>query len=397
MPEKRRNVAILFFTMVVVMLGFGMVIPILPFYVESFGASGSTLGMLMATFSLMQFIFAPVWGNLSDRYGRKPILMIGVFGYTVAQLIFGLSTQLWMLFASRALAGILSSATLPTAMAYIGDSTSREERSGGMGLIGAAMGLGMVLGPGLAGWLASESLSAPFFLASGLSLCSLVLITLALPESLPSGSRRRKEMLGPRSQLSRMWRSLSGPVGFPLFLAFLFTFGLTNFEAIFGMYALERLGYGTQQVGTIMTVVGLASSIGQGLLTGPATGRWGEATVIKASLLGSSLGFAVMLMAGSFPTVLLTVGLFVFSNAMLTPSVSSLISKRSSGGQGEAMGLTNSFLSLGRVVGPTWAGFVFDLDSALPYLSGAVVMLIGFGASMLWLSPRQTEPLGAEV
>ncbi len=167
--DNKRNITILFFTMIVVMLGFGMIIPILPFYIEQFGASGKGLGALMATFSIMQFIFSPIWGALSDRYGRKPILMIGVLGNVLAQVLMGLSTQLWMLFVARALAGILSSATLPTAMAYISDSTSHDQRSGGMGIIGAAQGIGMVLGPGIGGWLAAQSLQLPFFVAAGFS------------------------------------------------------------------------------------------------------------------------------------------------------------------------------------------------------------------------------------
>jgi len=155
--RNNRNIAILFFTMVVVMIGFGIIIPIMPFYVESFGASGKALGALMAIFSVMQFLFAPLWGSLSDRYGRKPILLIGVFGNALSLVLMGFSSSLWMLFGSRALAGILSSATLPTAMAYIADSTSERDRGAGMGYIGAAMGVGMVLGPGIGGWLAGRS------------------------------------------------------------------------------------------------------------------------------------------------------------------------------------------------------------------------------------------------
>jgi len=162
MTSNRRNLIILFYTMVVIMLGFGMVIPILPFYIKSMGASGTALGALMATYAVMQFIFAPVWGSLSDRYGRRPILMVGILGNALAQLIFGLSTHLWMLFAARTLAGILSSATLPTAMAFIGDSTSERDRGGGMGMMGAAMGVGMLLGPGIAGFLATRWLALPF-------------------------------------------------------------------------------------------------------------------------------------------------------------------------------------------------------------------------------------------
>ncbi len=155
--NQKKNLSILFFTLIVIMLGFGMVIPVMPFLVKSFGASGSAMGTLMASYALMQFLFAPFWGSLSDRFGRKPILMIGVLGNAIAQLLFGLSTELWMLFVARILAGILSSATMPTAMAYISDSTTHKERGGGMGLLGAAMGIGMVIGPG-SGRLAGDTL-----------------------------------------------------------------------------------------------------------------------------------------------------------------------------------------------------------------------------------------------
>ncbi len=370
--------AILFFTLIVIMLGFGMIIPIMPFYIDSFGASGRALGMLMATFAVTQFIFAPVWGSLSDRYGRKPILMIGVLGNAIAQLFFGLSTQLWMLFVARALSGILSSATLPTAMAYIGDSTSEEERGGGMGMMGAAMGIGMVLGPGVGGWLAGRTLSLPFFVAAGLSMVTLVFILLALPESLSREHRAGREdgLHGP--QMRALWQALFGPIGVLLFLAFLLSFGLTNFEGIFGLYALERYGYGPQRVGMVLTIIGLVSAVVQGALTGPLTRRWGEVPVIRLSLLGSSIGFLLMLQATTFYWVLLTVGAFVTCNALLRPAVSSLISKRATSGQGAAMGLNNAFMSLGRIAGPVWAGFAFDVHISYPYLTGAVVMFLGF-------------------
>jgi DHA1 family multidrug resistance protein-like MFS transporter len=378
---KNKNLWILFFTMIVIMLGFGMIIPILPFYVKSFGASGGALGALMATYGLLQFIFAPIWGSLSDRYGRKPILMIGVLGNAIAQLLFGLSSALWMLFAARILAGVLSSATLPTAMAYIGDSTSKEQRGGGMGMIGAAMGIGMVLGPGLGGVLAARSLSTPFFLASGLSVLALLLVYFVLPEPL-----RAAERTGPGKiaglQFGALWAALRSPLGVLLLMSFLLTFALTNFEAIFGLYASDRYAYTPQQVGGILTVIGLISAAMQGIATGPLARRFGEVNVIRVSLLSSALAFFLMTQAQSAWQILTTVCYFVFSNALLNPAVSSLISKRASGGQGAAMGANNSFQSLGRVIGPLWAGNLYDIGYNLPYLTGAFVMLVGFGISM---------------
>lgn len=394
---NRKNLTILFFTLVVVMLGFGMVIPIMPFYIKEFGASGSALGALMAVYAVMQFIFAPIWGGLSDRYGRKPILLIGIFGNAIAQLLFGLSTALWMLFAARILAGMLSSATLPTAMAYIGDSTSERERGGAMGILGAAMGIGMVIGPGIAGLLAGQSLfglqplSTPFFFASGLSLLAMLLILLILPESLPILQRKDDggKLRGP--QLGEMWQALTSPIGSLLVLAFLVSFGLTIFEGVFGLYALERFGYGPGQVGGLLTFIGLLSAIAQGALTGPLTRRFGEKWVIKVSLLASAFGFPLMLLAEKLWLILVTTGFFILSNALLRPAVSSLTSKQATGGQGVAMGLNNAFMSIGRSLGPLLGGGLFDISIRLPYLVGGLVMLLGLGYSLVKL------PEGEEV
>jgi DHA1 family multidrug resistance protein-like MFS transporter len=390
MSNNKKNIAILFFTLVVVMMGFGIIIPILPFYVESFGASGKGLGLLMAIFSIMQFIFAPIWGSLSDRFGRKPILLIGVLGNAISLLFFGLSSQMWMMYVSRALAGILSSATMPTAMAYIGDTTDGKDRGGGMGVIGAAMGVGMVIGPGIGGTLANTSLSLPFFVAAALSMTALVLILILLPESLGKDQRDKLAKVE-APNLGILWKALFGPVGFLLLLAFIVSFALTNFEGVFGLYTQHRFNYDPGQVGLVLTVVGLVSAVVQGGLTGPAT-RWvGERNVIKISLIGSAVGFGLMLMATNDLSVYLTVGFFIFMNAMLRPSISAIISREATSGQGIAMGLNNSFMSFGRVIGPLWAGTMFDINIIFPYLTGMVVLALLFLVSLKWLKPTLTE------
>lgn len=389
--NNRRSVAILFFTLVVVMMGFGMIIPILPFYIESFGASGKGLGLLIAIFSVMQFIFSPIWGSYSDRFGRKPMLVIGAFGNALSLVLFGLATELWMVYAARALGGMLSAATLPTAMAYISDTTESKNRGGGMGVIGAAMGTGMVLGPGLGGLLAAESLSTPFFVASGLSMLALFLILIFLPESLPKSHRENGvEIKG--FDLKQIWQAMFGPMGYLMILSFVVFFGLTNFEGIFGLYAHHRFDYNPAQVGTVMMVIGVISAIVQGGLTGPLTRRFGERAVIKASLIGSSVGFLLMLWAYSDLTLYITVGLFVLANAMLRPGIAALVSMEAQGGQGTALGLANSFMSLGRIVGPLWAGMMFDIQISLPYLSGAVIFLFLYLISFRWLrTPARSQ------
>lgn len=392
MNSNQRNMIILFITMVVVMLGFGIIIPILPFYVESMGASGTGLGLLMAIFGLMQLIFSPVWGSLSDRVGRKPILLLGIIGNIVAQLLMGFSTQMWMLFVARALSGILSSATLPTAMAFIGDSTDKENRGKGMGIIGAAMGVGMILGPGIGGWLAKDNLSLPFFVAAGLSTVVLFFVYLILPESLPPESRSQtgKKLQGP--DFKQMWAALFGPLGYLMVMSFLLSFGLTNFESIFGLFALERYNYEPNQVGTVLVFIGIISVIIQGGLIGPLTKRWGESRLIQGSLLISGIGFPLMLTANSFVSILLTTGIFMLGNSLLRPSTASLISRR--GGdqeQGMAMGMHNSFMSLGRIIGPIWAGTVFDINVSLPYISGSIIMIAALLTTLIWLNKQQSE------
>lgn len=378
MNQQRKNLALLYFTLTVILMGFGVLIPLEAFLVDRFGASGQALGLLVSLHALFQLFFSPVWGSLSDQFGRKPLLMVGAFGNALALVMFGLSTQLWMLFVARALAGLFSAATLPTAMAFISDSTSAENRGGGMGVIGAAMGTGMVLGPGLGGWLGSSSLSLPFFVAGALSLLASALIFLILPESLPPENRQEQVKVSVTDRFTSMWHGLQGPLGLLLGLAFLVSFGLSNMEGIFGLFALERFDFGPTQVGTVMTVVGLVVAGVQMALTGPATKRWGEKVVIKAALVGNAGAFLLMLAAYDLPSLMITTGIFAFTNAMLRPSIASLVSKEAELEQGTALGLNNSFMSLGRFVGPVLAGFLFDIRVYLPYLIGSLIMLLGF-------------------
>lgn len=387
-----RNLLILVFALLVVMLGFGMVIPVFPFLIDELGASGSALGLLVATAALTEFLFGPIWGSISDRVGRKPVLMIGMFGYALSMLLFGLANQIWMLITFRAFSGVLSSATISTTMAYIGDSTSEKARGGGMGILGAVAGAGTVIGPGIGGLLASGSLSTPFFVSAALALISVLLVAFLLPESLPREARGTQEQKIKIIRFGELWRALIGPIGLLLLIAFLATFGTSNFESVFGLYMLRKLDYGPEQVGGILTLVGAIALIGRGLLTGFVTGRWGEPTVIKTSLIVGSVSFILLLLANTYTTVLLTTGIFTCSITFLRPSIHSLTSKRTTIGQGASMGLSNSFVSLGRVAGPLYAGTIFDIHPNYPYLSGALILCVVFIMSLIWVKEQSSVP-----
>jgi DHA1 family multidrug resistance protein-like MFS transporter len=392
MKTNRRNLSILVFALLVVMLGFGMVIAVFPFLIDKLGASGSALGILVATAALTEFLFGPIWGSISDRVGRKPILMIGMFGYALSMFAFGIATKLWMLLVFRALSGVLSSATMTTTMAYIGDSTSEKSRGGGMGILGAVGGAGTVIGPGIGGLLAGGSLSTPFFVSTLMALLSLLLIALLLPESLPVESRAAQGQKLKLVRFHELWQALTGPIGLLLLVGFLATFGTSNFESVFGLYMLRKLNFGPEQVGSILTLVGAIALIGRGLLTGFVTEHWGEPSVIKTSLIVGALGFILLLLANTFATVLLTTGIFTCSITFLRPSIHSLTSKRTAAGQGASLGLSNSFVSLGRIVGPIVAGIIFDVNPNYPYLNGALILCIVFIVSLIWIKEESAIP-----
>ena len=393
--RQPRNIYILAFTLAVVTLGVGVVIPIMPFYIEKLGAGGAELGLLVASYAMMRLIFGPLWGGLSDRVGRKPVMLIGVFGYALTMVWFGLASRLWMLFAARILSGILSSATSPTTMAYVGDSTPEKERGSGMGILGAATGVGMIVGPALGGLLAESSLSAPFFIAAGMAMLAMVLIAIFLPESFPSAvlrPGRKKESLN--------WKCLRilivKRLGSVLLMTFIMSCGMMLFYGVFGLYALERFHFGPHQVGVIFMVAGLVSALAQGLLAGRLIRRWGEAVLIKAGMLATAFGFVGILAAGDFPALLLAIGFFTLSSSLLLPVVMALTSRRAGVQQGMAMGLSNAAMSLGRIAGPLLGGFVFDADIHLPYIGGAIVMLVGFTLSLVTYVDRPVDTLARE-
>ncbi|MBN2472946.1 MAG: MFS transporter [Anaerolineae bacterium] len=367
--NHRKHLYMLAFSLFVVMLGFGIIIPIMPFYVERLGAGGTELGLLVASYAIMRLICGPAWGSLSDRVGRKPVLMVGIFGYGITMILFGLATKLWMLFLFRILSGILSSATSPTTMAYIGDSTPEKERGQGMGTLGAAVGVGTIIGPGLGGLLAGENLAMPFFIAGAMSFCALFLVWLFLPESLPATDRQTN---GEKRRLHarEVWDASTGWLGSLLLMAFLASFGLTTFFGILGLYALQKYNAGPESVGGIIMVFGLVTALAQGLFVGPLTKRRGETRVIQAGLIFTTIGFLLIALSNTFITFLVAIGLFTLAIAVLSPAVSALTSKLTTLEQGLTMGLSNAAQSMGRIAGPLLGGIVFDIFLEYPNYLG---------------------------
>ncbi len=377
---KTKNLFILLISLVVVMIGYGIAMPVLPFFLESLGGRGIHYGLLIASYGVMQLFFAPIWGSLSDKIGRKPLLLLGLTGMGIAMVIIALATELWMLYGAQILNGILSSATLPAAQAYAGDFSTPEQRGGAMGKVGGAIGLGLILGPGLGGFLAAQTISTPFFVAAGFCLVTFFMVLLVLPESL-SREERTKTIEVRFLQVTGLWKSLFSPIGFGLSMAFVAIFGQTIFSGIYGLYALNRFGSGPEEVGAIMMGMAFMYALAQGIIVGPLTRRFGEKKVIIFGLLGNAFGFMLILLAQSFISALLAMSFFILLNALLKPAALAEISKKTSVKQGRAMGMAEASMSLGRIFGPLWAGAVFDFNMFLPFISGIILFVVLFGVS----------------
>lgn len=374
----------------IIMVGIGLVIPIVPYYIEAFNASGRELGFLIAIFAFMQFLFAPIWGRLSDKIGRKPLVALGMFGFAAGEFIFAYASGLWMLFLSRAVAGIFGSALMPTAMAFVADVTPEKDRGKGMGMLGAAMALGIVIGPGIGGWLAEIELNLPFILAGIAAALGGIVSILFLPESLSAEDKETAKQQEKTSLLLNMASALKSEIGFLLILIFTISFALANFQAIFGFYMLKKFGYDPSEVGILVAVTGIVGVVVQGTLIGRLTNRFGEKKVVKGSLLLSAIGFLSMTFAFNYATVLLTISLFFLGNSLVRPSVNALLSKMAGQNQGMVMGLNNSFLSLGNAIGPVLAGLLFEWNLELPYWFGAFLMLVTLIGMRVWLSKSKT-------
>ncbi|WHY64612.1 MFS transporter [Neobacillus sp. SuZ13] len=369
--HSKSALPILFIVMFLVMVGFGIIIPVLPFYAEEIGANPTELGLLMAVYSLMQLIFAPMWGQVSDRIGRKPVMMIGIAGLGISFLIQALSTELWMLFAARIIGGILSSANMPTAMAYVADITTEENRGKGMGIIGAATGLGFVFGPAIGGIFSKFSLNMPFYLACGSSFITLILVFLLLKES-----KQKNEAVTKKKP--SFWKALSGAVSVLYLVQLLISLSLSGLEATFAYFAAKKADLDATQLGYIFMIMGFGSAIVQGGLVGRLTKKHGERMVIQSGIIVSALGFVLILLVNSFATAALFLTIFGLGNGVIRPSVSSLITKTSSAGYGSSTGLLSSFDSLGRIIGPPLGGWLFSLAIGLPYISGAIISVAAF-------------------
>jgi MFS family permease len=398
---------ILFVTVFLDLVGFGIIIPFLAYYVESFGARAAIVGLLMSSYSLGQFVFAPVWGRLSDRVGRRPILLLGLLGSVAGFTLFGLASTLSMLFLGRVLMGIFG-ATIPTAQAAVADVTAPEDRARGMGLIGAAIGLGFILGPALGGLLSNLSsvlrltlfernpYALPCLASAALAALNLVAAAFFLPESLPE--ERRGSRIGERfSRLDQISRGLTDPRVRRLLLTyFLFMLGFTMMEATLTLFIEGRIGAGdhaqlVRRVGYLFGFIGIIQVALQGGLVGRLARAFGERQLLIAGCSITALSLAAMPAAASWAGIYGCAFGLACGHGLSQPSITSLISRASPAeSQGGALGISQSAASLARVLGPAMGGALFQqVAPGAPYLVAAALSI----AAVVCATPGRRVPV----
>lgn len=368
-PESTTNnekfitkpLVIIFITIFIDLLGFGIVIPLLPFFAQEFGASPLDIGFLVSSYSWMQFIFAPILGNLSDKYGRRPILFLSIIGSGIGYLMIGFAGSLLMVYAGRILGGI-TGANLSTAQAYIADITTRENRAKGMGLFGMAFGLGFILGPALAGILSKFGHDVPFFVAAALCFANAVLLYFILPES----RKFTEKIVEKKNRIVELAETFKDSRFAVITLEyFLLVTAFSMMTTAFPLYTNHSFGYNAEETGYVLAYVGLLAVVMQGGLLGILSKKIGEANlvIIGCSMLVLSFVAVPFVSKDSYGLVglLLGAGCFAIGNSISSPALTSLASKNAEEfEQGKILGVMQSAASLARAISPTLTGFLLN-------------------------------------
>lgn len=382
--RNRGTMLLLMLNIFLVFTGIGLVVPIMPTYMNELHITGSTVGLLVAAFSLTQLLFSPYAGRLSDSLGRKKIIVAGMIVFALSEWIFGIAVSPVLLFLARMLGGVGAALIMPAVMAYAADVTTNEERAKGMGLINAAITTGFIIGPGIGGYLAEFGIRVPFFAAAVAGAVAAVITLFILPESRTAEQRASAGAVVAEKQslLTQLLNSGKERYFFNLIIVFVLAFGLANYETVFGLFVDHKFGFTPTDIAFIITFGSIAGAVVQLTIFGWILNRFGERRVIAICLLIAGLFVTLTLFVSSY-WLIVTVTFIVFlSIDILRPAVGTQLSKMAGEQQGYVAGLNSAYTSLGNIAGPIVAGALFDLDINYPYAAAAIVLILCFVLSL---------------
>lgn len=372
--------------MFIAVAGFGIIIPIIPDYLKMIGEGGTAAGLMISVFAGAQLLMSPVAGKWADVYGRRPMIIAGLIGFTISMGVFYLSDNLTVLLISRAIGGVGAALLIPAIFAYVADITTLKQRAKGNSYISAAMSLGIVIGPGIGGFFAEFGLKAPLLLSAIVSFVAVISSIILLKEP-------DREIVPVTSDTESLPRQLISstrkPYFFVLVINLVMAFGLMAYESVLGLFVSETFSATPQQIAVMITGTGIVSVIVQLFAVDRLVSLFGEIKVVLIFVLLAALGFLFSLFAGSY-AIFFAVTLIIFlSTSILRPVLNTLVSKMADKEQGFAMGMNNAYMSIGNIVGPTLAGIAFDIDMRYPFIMGLVLLLITFGGTLNWTRRKQ--------
>jgi DHA1 family tetracycline resistance protein-like MFS transporter len=386
-----RPLLIIFLTIFVNLVGFGIIIPLLPFYAETFGASPVAIGLLFAVFSLSQLIAAPVIGDLSDRYGRRPVLIISLAGTVVSFVMMALAQSLQMLFIARIVDG-LSGGNISTARAYVADITQPKDRARAYGLIGAAFGLGFILGPAISGVLARFSYTAPIWAAAGITVVAMVMAWYWLPETV------HRTTAGARMPFRDLAAMMKRPaLRRVLVIDFVYWFAFAVFQTTFALFVARRFGFDAPETGYFFAAFGLLGALVQGALIRPIVNRLGDKSTFMLGLICAAAGLVAATLTHSVALFALALVPLAFGIGFGHPTMSSLVSRAARADeQGRVQGAASAVESLGRTIGPVWGSASLQrFGEAMPYVTAAgflmMTLLLSVGYTVTDSSPAPPD------
>ncbi len=373
----RKQLAVIMMMLMTLFIGFAIIIPVLPVMVEDAGASAIHLGLMLSLYSLASFLLSPFWGGLSDRIGRRPVILTGLLGFAASFYLFGIADgNLWLMYASRLLGGLFSGAATACAVAYVADITPEKDRTKGMGLVGMSIGLGFIFGPAIGGLLSQFGHHVPFFASSILAVLIWVFAFTMLPESL-SPELRKAAAEAPKES---RWKAFAGSLKYLYVLSFFVSFSLAGLEATLQYYEMRRFGATPTDIGWMFLASGIVGALVQGGIVRKYVKNGSEWKAIMAGLIISGVGFLLIIFSYNLWSAMVFLSVYAIGNALIRPCVISLITQKTTVGQGVASGLNTSMDSLGRIAGPLMGTALFHIQIGLPFLVGGI---LSFAALLL--------------
>ncbi|MCI0764392.1 MFS transporter [Bacillus sp. TL12] len=383
--EQKMVLIILLSNIFIAFLGIGLIIPVMPSFMNLMQLSGKTMGYLVAVFAVAQLLMSPVTGRWVDRYGRKKMIIIGLFLFGSSELIFGLGTNVSMLYLARALGGISAAFIMPGVTAYVADITSVQERPKAMGYLSAAISTGFIIGPGIGGFIAEFGVRTPFFFAAVIAFLACISSIFILKE--PLTKEELAEISANTKQtnfISDLKKSLNPLYFIAFIIVFVLAFGLSAYETIFSLFSNHKFGFMPKEIAAIITISSIFGVVVQIFMFEKMLDILGEKKLIQLCLIIGAILAVVSTVISSF-LVVLTVTCFIFlAFDLLRPALTTFLSKSAGKEQGFVAGMNSTYTSLGNIVGPAIGGILFDINIHYPYLFAAVILAIGLGITFLW-------------